>query len=130
MCYNLHERSGIDWIERKILFQIFLFSSYGHFLVILWRHHPIFDEVFTITRKIKIWEFLYYIFHSFQPTLNHPLKPDQNWGGGSLHILSWEKPGYFNAQLVQRSLESNELSFFRVYIKECVYCKTICMCIG
>ena len=29
-------------------------------------------------------------FHSFQQIAHHPWKPDQNWGGGGLHILCWE----------------------------------------
>ena len=41
MWSNLHERSGIGWIERKTKFPIFPFlyiSSYGHFF-------PIFDDI-------------------------------------------------------------------------------------
>ena len=33
---------------------------------------PIFDEFFTITRKIKNGEFFYYFSHSIQHTSHHP----------------------------------------------------------
>ena len=36
--------------RKKIKFPIFIFSSYGHFCYVI---TPIFDEFFTITRKIK-----------------------------------------------------------------------------
>ena len=38
-------------------FTDFYFSSYGHFSVILWRHHPKFQRNFTITRKLIIGNF-------------------------------------------------------------------------
>ena len=43
---------------------------------------PIFDELFTITRKINIGEVFYYFSHTIQHTPHHPWKPYQNWRGG------------------------------------------------
>ena len=76
-----------EWAESKeksyFRFFWFLFSSYGLF----WLNHPNFRYIFSITRKIKIWKF---IFHSIHHIVHLSWKWDQNWGGG-LHILSWEK---------------------------------------
>ena len=54
---------------KKKLISNFYFTSYGHFCT------PIFDEFFTITRKIKNGKL---IFHSIQHIAQQ--KWDQNWG--------------------------------------------------
>ena len=52
---------------------------------------PIFDEFFTITRKIKIGEFFYYFSHSIQSIAHLSWKWDQNWGGWGLLVVPWDK---------------------------------------
>ena len=65
-------------------FSDFYFSSYGHL------YTPIFDAIFTITRKIKI---LKLIFHSVQHTRHLSCKDGHFWGSGGrgLHILTWDR---------------------------------------
>jgi len=67
-CSNSHERSGIDWTERKIkfhIFPIFIFWVMVIFWSFLWRHHPNFRWIFhdsseNNNRRI----FLLFFFHS------------------------------------------------------------------
>ena len=84
-CKNLHERSGIGWIERKKKFQIFpiFFSSYGHFVT----SSPQFLMKFRNNSKNKehrifffIFPTLFNIFHMFHGVFKvWPLLTGEEW---------------------------------------------------
>ena len=77
---NLHERSGIGWIERKIKFQIFPIFIFR--IMVIFRHFFLkivnFRWIFTMTRNIKIAKLF---FNLFQHIAHLSWKWDENWGG-------------------------------------------------
>ena len=65
----------------------FYFSSYGHFSVILWRHHHnSCDNSKNKNRGIFLLFFSFYSAHSASFIKFHHF-----WEEGGLHILNWEK---------------------------------------
>ena len=82
---NLHDRSGIGWIERKTKFQIFNFRV----MVIIWSTPQFPKNFFTITREIKIGEFSYYFCRSAYPLLGQsPFHSEQKT---NLNKTTWKK---------------------------------------
>ena len=61
-CSNLHEISGIGWIERKIRFQIFTTIIFRVMVIFIIKTVN-FWWIFTITRKIKELNFLFDSVH-------------------------------------------------------------------
>ena len=85
---SLKKKNLFKIYKKKIIFQIYMkdlnrkknqivglinfyFSSYGHFSVILWSHHPNFRSNFATTRKIKIGNIFYYFSHSIRNIAHH-----------------------------------------------------------
>ena len=90
---NLHERSGIDRIERKTKFPVFEIFISRVLVIFLLKMIPIFEEFSPITRKMKIekkYISVFILFSTFR-IFHKYLTISGGEGGRGLHILSWEK---------------------------------------
>ena len=84
--WNLHERSGIGWNERKIKFpilQLLFFWSYCRFCT---QNDLNFRWIFTHSSKNKIVEFFYYFSHSVQHIPHLSENFHHFWGVGEVFL--------------------------------------------
>ena len=109
---NVHERTGIGWIERKIKFQIFIFL-----FMVIFRHFcskncqfsmNFHDNLRNRNRKNRKL-----FFHSFQHIAHLSWKWNQNWGWGGVYIsFVGTQPKYFVSIRFRRFIFLRKTRFF------------------
>ena len=96
--FNPMRYTGPHYTKFSSVFSDFYFSSYGHFLVILWCHHTNFRWIFQDNSKNKKnWKLFLFQFSFYSAHSASSIKTGSQLRGrgGGLHILSWEKPHFW-----------------------------------